>query len=140
MPRAHLLKAIPWPIPMMTRPAMKTPKVFSGANVCMKVAIMVRKAPVAIPTRRPKRSACNSGLAKCEIVCGLIIAHNWATEKETSNNSTDGICGVTRTEELGVLTRLSADFSHNTVHMRSKHTSTGLSNQLSQFLEPWTEL
>jgi hypothetical protein len=35
----------------------------------------------------------------------FIVAYNWTTEKETSNNSTDGICSVTRTEELGVLSR-----------------------------------
>jgi hypothetical protein len=36
---------------------------------------------------------------------GIIVAYNWTTEKETSNNSTDGICSVTGTKELGVLSR-----------------------------------
>lgn len=73
----------------------------------MKVAMMVRKAPVAIPTLRPKRSAWMK-LASQIIrmtVYRFIAAYNWTTEKETSNNSTDGICSVTSTEELGVLSR-----------------------------------
>jgi hypothetical protein len=41
----------------MTRPPIKTPMFPLGANACMKVAMMTRKAPAAIPARLPAKSA-----------------------------------------------------------------------------------
>lgn len=62
---------------------------------------------MAIPTLRPKRSAWMKSASQIIQMAayGIIVAYNWTTEKETSNNSTDGICSVTGTKELGVLSR-----------------------------------
>jgi hypothetical protein len=98
---------------------------------------------MAIPTLRPKRSAWMK-LASQIIritVYRFIAAYNWTTEKEACNNSTDGICSVTSTEELGILSRdYQLTVSISIEWMRGRHASTGWSNQLSQFFEPWTEL
>lgn len=44
----YALKAMPWPRPITTRPAMNTPNFPFGEKVCMKVAMIVRKAPCSM--------------------------------------------------------------------------------------------
>jgi len=52
-----LLNAIPWPIPIMHRPARKQARSWRGVNVCMKVATITKIQPIAIPNLRPRKSA-----------------------------------------------------------------------------------